>query len=386
MHAQTASNVSERLKEDPFRDQLKQFEKCRFDAKKSEAFFKEIGPKEIQVWEKAVENGYPIAQYFYAQCLHNGYGVAKDQDAAMNWFRKSAEGGLPIAMSCIGAHFEFDSKEKNLIQAIKWYQKAAALDDSDGMYLLGRNSLSDKRNKDDLDLALSWLKKSADFGNPAAMYQLGVYSESLNNIEGFKVAAEWYRKASEQNVAVAMNRLSQLYMVGRGFVADEKKAFQWMLKAAEAGDPDSMLEVAKFLKLGYGVEKNLRESQKWILSATKKFEEGAKRKEIYSVRKLASMYWQGLGVTKNKSEAVNLLRAAAKLGDQRSKDLLLEMVLNEELVSRDGILISSKTSGDLSQIRVIDSPLLNGLEIRQKLPPAFELRCDYLAEESPPSK
>lgn len=53
--------------------------------------------KAVEYWAKAAKAGLSDGQYLYGDALLNGKGVAKDENAAKGWLRKSAEAGNRLA-------------------------------------------------------------------------------------------------------------------------------------------------------------------------------------------------------------------------------------------------------------------------------------------------
>ena len=64
-------------------------------------------------------------------------------------------------------------------------------------------------------------------------------------------AVGWFRKAAEQNVAVAQCDLGACYEMGQGVAKDEVKAAKWYRKAAEQNYADAQC----FLGLCYAMAK-----------------------------------------------------------------------------------------------------------------------------------
>jgi TPR repeat protein len=61
-----------------------------------------------------------------------------------------------------------------------------------------------------------------------AQYYLGVmYMKGQGVEQDYKVASEWFRKASEQGLAVAMYKLARLYTKGEGVPKDLEFAYVW---------------------------------------------------------------------------------------------------------------------------------------------------------------
>ena len=66
-----------------------------------------------------------------------------------------------------------------------------------------------------------------------AQYYLGVmYMKGQGVEQDFEKAGEWFRKASEQGLAVAMYKLAKLYTKGEGVPKDLEFAYVWYSVAA----------------------------------------------------------------------------------------------------------------------------------------------------------
>ena len=58
--------------------------------------------------------------------FQNGLGVAKDEVAAVSWYRKAAEQGHAKAQYNLGVMFQYGlGVSKNRAEAVYWYIKAA---------------------------------------------------------------------------------------------------------------------------------------------------------------------------------------------------------------------------------------------------------------------
>ena len=64
----------------------------------------------------------------------NGFGVAKDEVAAVSWYRKAAEQGNAQAQTNLGWMFAHGlGVSKNRAEAINWYRKAAEQGNNDAI-------------------------------------------------------------------------------------------------------------------------------------------------------------------------------------------------------------------------------------------------------------
>lgn len=69
----------------------------------------------------------PVAMFNLA-CYHDkGFGVKKNQQTALTWYRKAAEYGHPEAAALIASLIETGDRglEKDMDEAVRWYQIAA---------------------------------------------------------------------------------------------------------------------------------------------------------------------------------------------------------------------------------------------------------------------
>jgi len=83
----------------------------------------------------------------------------------------------------------------------------------------------------------------------------------------YKLAAEWYRKAAEQNCIPAEILLADLYRDGRGVTRDPAQAAQWYRKAADQGDVGAQGTLGLLYAMGNGVPRSDVEAYYWLALA-----------------------------------------------------------------------------------------------------------------------
>lgn len=145
-----------------------------------------------------------------------------------------------------------DGVQKDLVEAKKWYRKAAERGHAEAQYMLGRCCASD-------DEAVKWYRKAADQGHAGAQDMLGgCYAIGLCGAQKDPVeAVKWWRKAAAQGHAWAQRRLGCCYLFGddfypgHGIQKDSIKAGKWLRKAAEQGDEEAqhIIDSIHFQKL-----------------------------------------------------------------------------------------------------------------------------------------
>lgn len=108
----------------------------------------------------------------------------------------------------------------------------------------------------------------AEAGDPNAEYQMGLallqWSWERDNQQWLADAADWVRRAAEQDHVRAQLVLGILHEKGRGAIQDFQAAMDWYRRAAEQGDALGMTRLGLMYKNGIGVEQDLVEAYVWL--------------------------------------------------------------------------------------------------------------------------
>jgi hypothetical protein len=149
------------------------------------------------------EKGDPAAQVKYGLMLAQGFGVARDPAAAVEWFRKSAAQNHPEGQYMLGVAYD--------------------IGDAGGI---------------DRAAAEQWYRKSAEQGYADAQFNLG---NLLANGDGVAKrpaeGAEWVHKAAEQKMANAAWLYGMYCMAGTGVDRNVLAARYWLAQATALGQP-----------------------------------------------------------------------------------------------------------------------------------------------------
>jgi len=122
------------------------------------------------------------------------------------------------------------------------------------------------------DIDASVLQK-ANSGDAAAQVQVGEsYARAGANEHNrdaagkdYEQAAEWYKKAADQNNIAGELHLAALYRDGgTGFVRDMTQAAAWYRKAADQGDVDAQATLGVLYSMGQGVAQSDVEAYFWL--------------------------------------------------------------------------------------------------------------------------
>ncbi len=208
----------------------------------------------------AVEDGCSDAvksYYDYAYVCHNGLGVGKNIDKAIELYKQAALRGSVNANYNLGQIYnnKFQETEKNptlwnllwdtvksqKLLAINYYKKAAECNHKDAQNALGLLYYNDKEYTE----AFTYFKKAAELRLPIAMYYIALmYDHGLGIDKDNQLAFDWYNKAALLKCSEAMYILSKKYMQGDGIDRSIFQAFVWNCKAAESNH----LEAKKYLE------------------------------------------------------------------------------------------------------------------------------------------
>jgi TPR repeat protein len=174
----------------------------------------------------AADQGNLFWSWRLAECYLDGYGVAKNEELGMKYYRKATEGNYTEAQFWLGKKYEV---KKNYAEAMLWYRKAAALGSKQAKHEIGYMYYIGRGVKEDDELAFTWFKEASDAGYTvstgyiANMYDKGHYVERDWN-EAFKYYTLYYERGGRGNDIV---KLGEFYVFGVGGAKqDLKKALE----------------------------------------------------------------------------------------------------------------------------------------------------------------
>ena len=125
----------------------------------------------------------------------------------------------------------------------------------------------------DLIEAEKWFKKAAKKKYPLAQYRL---AQLLADREDYQQAMDLYLAAANQGHTTSQYYLAVMHLQGTAGQKDYTLAFSWMKKAAEAGDVDSQYLLGVLYERGYGTEIDVEQARYWLAKAVALGHEQAK--------------------------------------------------------------------------------------------------------------
>lgn len=250
---------------------------------------------------------------------------------AVKWYRKAADLQDTRAMRVLGTCYATgQGVAKDMPEAVKWYRKAADLQNADAMCALGRCYAFGEGIAKDVPEAVKWYRKAANLQDARAMGTLGsCYATGQGVAKDMSEAVKWFRKAADLQDVDAMGALGACYASGQGIAANMAEAAKWYRKAADLQNAGAMYGLGACYESGEGLAEDMSEAIKWYRKA-------ADLQYGRAMCSLGKCYEFGRGVAEDKSEAVKWYRKAADLNDIRAMGALAACYESGRGVSKDG--------------------------------------------------
>jgi TPR repeat protein len=181
-----------------------------------------------ETYFKARNQGDAEAQYQIGIVFNGGIGLDKNEDEAIYWFKKSADGNYYKSFWRVGFYY---------------------------------------RMKENFNLAFILYEKGAERGCCYAQCSLGYfYSNGLGTAVNFEKAVYWFQKSVEAGNAVAMNNLGMMYEFGQYLEKNIIKAYELYLKSAMLNNDTAMLNLSIVLTDGE-IPEDKHTAREWLILA-----------------------------------------------------------------------------------------------------------------------
>ncbi|MDH5378430.1 MAG: sel1 repeat family protein [Gammaproteobacteria bacterium] len=137
------------------------------------AYFFQRYEEAMAYWLPLAKKGFADAQSNVAWMYQNGLGVEKDLAQAVNWYNKAATQQQAVAQNNLGSlHDQGLGVERDLNKAFTWFEKSANNNYRFGQYNLGLAYLEGKGTEVNKKLAEFWLRKALASGVDQAKAKL----------------------------------------------------------------------------------------------------------------------------------------------------------------------------------------------------------------------
>lgn len=193
----------------------------------------------------------PYAQLLMGNAYQWGYGVEKDKDKAVEWFKKALKSDGPEKDCATGIMYDdgLGTKENDK-ESITYFAKAAEAGIPYAQFLLGLQYAWGNGVKKDVVQAKKWLSLGYENGSLMAANAMGVFYEVNFNGTAFKKdksqAFIWYEKAAKAGYPSAQKNLGEMYYKGNGCIKDREEAYRWFKLAYDNGCEDAKKWLDKY--------------------------------------------------------------------------------------------------------------------------------------------
>ena len=243
----------------------------------------------LKIGDKWFKDGDKQAQYYLGLIYEAGKGVPKNRSTAIYWYKKSAKQDYNPAQFKLGwlyYSFKYEGRYKD---ALYWFKQSAENNNANAQYMLGsmyEQGIGTSKNQ---KVAEKWYLKAASSGDTQALYQMATFYKTGEN------AIKWYKKASRKGHLASQLKLAFLYEHGLGVKQNYQNALYWYFKAATKGDPNGQYSVGYLIAAKRAKNITGKRSEYWFKQANKKSVNHENRLRYYeSKERLATVkrYYQ----------------------------------------------------------------------------------------------
>ncbi len=256
--------------------------------------------------EKAIEIILPFAEkgsVFAQKAMGDYYYYRRsDNDTALEWYLKAADGGNREAMYQAAELYFFN---ENGEERKKWLLKAAEQNYADAEFALA--GICECSEPPDYKGAVGWYTRAFEHGESDAAAYIGEIYMRGNGVARDEAAGfQWFKKASDNDSVYGTYLVGKCYFDGTGVPQDKVKAIELYTEAAEY-DYDAQFALAMCYIDGDGVKKNVKKGVK-LLEQSAEDNDNAQSK-------LAEIYYAGNIVKQDKQRAYELWKKASEQGN-----------------------------------------------------------------------
>lgn len=204
------------------------------------------------IWlERAADRGNAEALFHLARVHEQGRGVPANAAHALTLYSKAANLGWVEAQVEFGSRLAGSGDEASKREAVQWFRKAAeaghpvAQAELASSYLYGKGISKDPRK------ALELFRLSAEQGNVEGLFHVGYMYDDEPGVPADHVQArKWYRLAADKGHQAAKNNLARLFELGKGGDKDLVITRNLYEETAKAGNEIGVKELIRLAKSG----------------------------------------------------------------------------------------------------------------------------------------
>jgi TPR repeat protein len=255
--------------------------------------------------EAQAELGNPEAQLK----VSDEYSYKDEYEKSRFWAQKALDNGNLDAHFKLGRlyYFWLGKTKENFLKAIEHFSHPSLAKDNMANLYLGSIFMLHKIIKRNYKRAYKHIKIAAESGEGSALYHLGVFYHRGKVVKkDYKRAFDLFKQAGDKGSIMGYHMLGLSYLTGQGVEKDYKKAKYYFEQSAKNDVGNSMTQLGLIYAKGKGVNKDLTKAANYFKNA---HQSGYTRLGSYNYAK--SMI-EGLGISKNKKEAMAILKNLVK--------------------------------------------------------------------------
>lgn len=322
-------------------------------------------------------------QYRLGQMTMNGVGTEEDLPAAFLYFQKSAALGNSDAEYGLGRlYLNEDFEQHDVQKAVEHLTKAAEAGHDTAQYTLGKLYLEGKAVEKDIPRGFQYLEQALEKENQFAQYLLGKTLLKGEDVEADPLRGEQLLRASiAQGNTQAMYALGKAYLEGETLAKDIPQALELLIKAAEAGNEFAAYTLGKLYLEGKAVEKDAPRAIAYL-------EQAVKEENPFAQYLLGKTLLQGKETEPDPERGEQLLRASIAQGNPHAMYALGKAYLEGKTRTKNisealTLLAEAAEEGNPFAAYTLGKTFLEGKEVGKDVPRAIAYLEQAVKEGNP---
>jgi TPR repeat protein len=298
---------------------------------------------------RAAKSGNIRAKVYVGRCYFHGTGTDEDLERAYEMLAGPAKDfNDPRAQAYMGFFCTGDyGRPRQDELALEWFRKSAAQGDPQGEFGYGQSLLFGTHGASiDYKEGVRLLRHSLEQGNVRASGPLGwAYANGVGVEKDYKEASWLYEKDASEGGYQSAHALALLYLDGNGVIKDVEEALKWLKKSSEGGYMEAKKSLGSMYDDGNVVDVDR-------VTASKYYLEVALSGDVDYQRLMGVRFQEGLGVSGDANpdlsgdlnEAYAWFNVAASNGDSRAAGLREDVAKS---LDTEWILAAQKRSREI---------------------------------------
>lgn len=276
--------------------------------------------KAHRLYTASASQGFPYAAFELGKLYRDGSGCDQSDEETQRWFKKAYGGFKSLEKQSHDDKLQYRlgwmclhgvGTERDEQAAREWFKRSAKLGNPHAQYQLPKLILADgSSTAQQIKTAVEWLTKAADAGQDCAQYALGkLYRDGMGVEKDMIQAVAWFALAAEQNNSYAAYALGKLYLEDEEVPKDIEKALRWLRRSAEQENQFAQYRLGRLLLAGEDVPKDVDEAVRLLIAS-------ADQGNQYAQYQLGKLYLLGQEMERDEEAAVEWFKLSAAQGNE----------------------------------------------------------------------